>query len=172
MLSLLERIARAFAVAGGFVAGAIAVLTVVSVAGRAAFKAPIQGDVELTQLGLALCVSLFLPWCQAAGANINADFFTQKASAATNARLDGVGSLLLAVMAGLLAWRTWAGAVSGMETGETTMILGWPTWMSYVALVPGLALAALVALAQAIEKWRGAHVAEAGVPAALHEVTR
>jgi TRAP-type C4-dicarboxylate transport system permease small subunit len=124
-------------------------MIVVSVAGRALFSTPIQGDVELTQFGVALCISLCLPWCQIHGANIIVDFFTQKAGPRTTAILDGVGAIALAVMTALLAWRTAVGAVSIHEAGETTVILGLPMWWTYVMLAPGLALTCLVALVQA-----------------------
>ena len=46
---------------GGLVLVGMALLTVVSVIGRAFFNSPILGDVELVQLGTAVCVALFLP---------------------------------------------------------------------------------------------------------------
>jgi hypothetical protein len=33
-----------------------------------------------------------------------------------------------------------AGAVSLREAGETTMLLGFPIWIAYAAMTPGLAL--------------------------------
>ncbi len=76
MNNLLRRLALIFAVAGSAVALLTGAMTVVSVAGRAALGEPIQGDVELTQFGIALAISLGLPWCQLRGANIIVDFFT------------------------------------------------------------------------------------------------
>lgn len=161
-MKALGRIAAAFALLGGAVGGAVALLTVASIAGRSLASSPIAGDVELTQFGVALCISLCLPWCQLHGGNIIVDFFTQKASPRTLRRLDGVGAALVAVMTGLLAWRTAAGAVSVHGAGETTMILGLPMWISYAVLAPGLALTAMVALAQAFSHLAGRTVADAG----------
>ncbi len=149
MLRLINRIAWVFAMLGGLVASLVALMTVASIAGRALFARPIPGDVELTSFGIAVCISLCLPWCQLHGGNIIVDFFTQSAADRTRARLDAFGALLLAVMVALLAWRTAAGAISVRAAGEETMILAVPLWWMYALLAPGLALTALVALIQA-----------------------
>jgi TRAP-type C4-dicarboxylate transport system permease small subunit len=115
--------------------------------------------VELTQFGIALCISLALPWCQLRGANIVVDFFTQRLRARSLQVLDGIGSLLLALMCALLAWRTGVGAWAVFEAGEISMILGLPTWWAYASLAPGLALAALIALVQAAYHFSGRSLA-------------
>ena len=53
MSRLLYRLAWTFAVVGGLCAAAVALMTVVSIAARATVSRPIQGDVELTQFGIA-----------------------------------------------------------------------------------------------------------------------
>lgn len=148
----LRTLARWCALAGCLCACLTALLTVASVIGRSWLARPIQGDVELTQFGIALCIALCLPWCQLQRGNIIVDFFTQAAPAPVQRGLDRLGALLLAVMLGLLAWRAGAGALAVREAGETSMILGWPMWFSYAALAPGLALSGLIALLQA---WQG-----------------
>ena len=150
LLAALERWCSAFAVAGAGVALAVALMVVVSVIGRAGFGLPIPGDVELTQFGIALAISLGLPWCQARRGNIIVDFFTQRAGARMLRWLDGGGALLLALMCALLAWRSAAGAGAVREAHETSMILALPMWWAYASLAPGLALAALVAVVQAL----------------------
>ncbi len=155
MLRILKNISHAMGLAGSFVALAISLMTTVSVASRALFNAPIPGDIEITQMGIALAISLCLPWCQLRGANIIVDFFTQNISERKRQWLDGLGCLLLVAMYCLLAWRTGSGAVSVREAGETSMIISLPMWWAYAALAPGLAIAACVALAQAILILRG-----------------
>ena len=151
----LRRLAFAFALLGSAAALAVAALTVTSVALRALTSQPIQGDIELAQFGIALAISLAVPWCQLRGANIIVDFFTQRLAAARIRLLDGIGALLIAVMFALLAWRTGVGAASVYEAGETSMIRALPMWWVYASLSPGLALAALIALLQAALHWRG-----------------
>ena len=145
----MRRLAALFAVAGCAAACAVALMVVVSIIGRNAMSRPVSGDVELTQFGIALCISLCLPWCQLRGGNIIVDYFTQKSSPGTLRRLDAAGAALVALFTAVLAWRTGVGAVSVREAMETTMILDLPMWWSYAVLVPGLALTAVVAAMQA-----------------------
>ena len=88
MLSVLRRVVAVFALAGSAIALGTGVLVVTSVTLRALITRPIPGDVELTQFGVALAISLALPWCQLHGSNIIVDFFTQKLRARVN-RLQG-----------------------------------------------------------------------------------
>lgn len=152
---LLRRVALWFALAGGLIASIVALVTVVSIIARATISKPIPGDIELTQFGIALAISLCLPWCQLHRANIIVDFFTQKLSPTRQAKLDALGALLLAAMCALLSWRTAVGALAVQEAGETSMIIGLPMWWTYASLAPGLALTALVALVQALYLLRG-----------------
>jgi TRAP-type C4-dicarboxylate transport system permease small subunit len=159
MLSALKNISHAMGLAGAFVALSLSLMTTVSVASRALFNSPINGDIEIMQMGIALAISLCLPWCQLRGANIIVDFFTQNVSERKRALLDGVGCLLLVAMYCLLAWRTGVGAISVKEAGETSMIISLPMWWAYAALAPGLAIAACVALAQAVLLLQGKDIA-------------
>lgn len=151
----LRRIATLFAVVGATVAVLVGVMTVVSIVGRALWARPIQGDVEITQFGIALCISLCLPWAQWRRANIIVDFFTQGWPQRAQQRLDSSGAVLLAAMCLLLAWRSGVGAQGVHEVGEASMILDLPMWWVYASLSPGLALTAVVALWQAQRQWRG-----------------
>lgn len=155
MQRALHALALAFALLGCAAALAVALMVVASIAGRALWAKPIPGDVELTQFGIAWALSLALPWCQLRRAHIIVDFFTQGLRERRIRVLDGVGALLLALMCALLAWRTAVGALAVMEAGETSMILSLPMWWAYVSLVPGLALAALIAAGQGMSLLAG-----------------
>jgi TRAP-type C4-dicarboxylate transport system permease small subunit len=155
MDTLLRRLALVFALTGVLAALVTAAMVVTSITLRTLTSQPIQGDVELTQFGIALCISLSLPWCQLRGANILVDFFTQRLPERNIRVLDGIGALLLALMCALLAWRTGVGALAVHEAGEASMILDLPMWWAYASLAPGLALAALIALVQAVRHFRG-----------------
>jgi TRAP-type C4-dicarboxylate transport system permease small subunit len=162
---LLAALARIFAILGAAVALATASMVVVSITGRASANLPVQGDVEITQLAIALAISLGLPWCQLRGSNIIVDFFTQNLPERSVRRLDGLGALLVSAMCAVLAWRTAVGAFAVHAASETTMIIGLPMWWAYASLAPGLALAALIALIQASQHFRGRRVgAEAAAP--------
>jgi TRAP-type C4-dicarboxylate transport system permease small subunit len=153
--SLLVPLARHFALTGSLVAAGLAVVSTISIAGRATLNLPIPGDVELVQMGIALCISLCLPWCQLHGSNIIVDFFTQPLRQSAIRVLDGLGALMLALMCALLSMRTTAGALAVHAAGEQTMILGLPMWWAYAMLAPGLALTAVIGVWQAGRLLRG-----------------
>ena len=144
----------ACAALGGAILVAMAAMTVTSVVGRAFLDRPILGDVELVQLGTAICVALFLPYTQLRGANIIVDFFTQRARPRTRAGLDGFGTLLYTLVMALVAWRLVAGALSAHESQETSVLMGIPLWIAYASMVPGVALSAAVGALQTLRHWR------------------
>jgi TRAP-type C4-dicarboxylate transport system permease small subunit len=152
----LAALARAFAFAGGALLVAITGMSVVSIAGRAALGAPVAGDFELVQVGCAAAIAAFLPYCQLRRGNIIVDFFTARASARAQGGLDALGALLLAGVMAVLAWRAAVGMLSVRAAGEVSMIVGFPIWIGYAAIVPSLALSAVVALATAAESWKAA----------------
>jgi TRAP-type C4-dicarboxylate transport system permease small subunit len=150
----LDHACHACALLGGAVLTALALMSVASIAGRALFSRPLPGDYELVQTGCALFVALCLPYCQLKNANIIIDFFTAKATRRTQGRLDAIGALLVGLVMLLIAWRTGAGLLSIRTSGETTTILGMPTWWTYAGMLPGIVLTALVAFRGALQIFR------------------
>lgn len=148
----LEFTCKAFALAGGAILSLLTLMSVYSIGGRL-MNAPIQGDFELVQVGCAVAIASFLPWCQLKRANIIVDFFTVRASTRTQGRLDAVGALLVALCMALVAWRTGAGAVAMKAGGETSMIMGLPLWYAYALMTPGFGLTAVTGLYTAVQFW-------------------
>jgi TRAP-type C4-dicarboxylate transport system permease small subunit len=144
------------ALLGGTVLVGLTLMICASIALRATGFNPIQGDFELLQVGLAIAVGGFLPWCHLKGGNISIDFVTARASVRTQRRLDAVAGILVAIMMALVAWRAGAGALAAKASGEVTMIRGFPLWVSYMLMTPGLALTSVVALEIAWRRWRQA----------------
>ena len=140
----LELAAKAFAFAGGAVMVAMLCMSVASITGRVVYGKPVQGDFELVQLGCAVGIAAFLPWCQWRRGNIIVDFFTTRLSPRAQSTLDGVGALLLALVMALVAWRATEGAISVYASGERAMISRYPQWIGYAAIVPSIMLTALV----------------------------
>lgn len=151
MRRAIELTAKAFAFAGGAVLVAMLFMSVASIAGRAVLGRPIQGDFELVQLGCAVSVAAFLPWCQLSRANIFVDFFTSWLPPRAQAALDALGALLLGAVMALVAWRAGVGAQAVWASGETAMISRYPQWIGYAAIVPSLAFTSVVALYTAWE---------------------
>jgi TRAP-type C4-dicarboxylate transport system permease small subunit len=57
---------------------------------------------------------------------------------------------VLGLAMALLAWRSAIGGLHAWSNGSGSMLLGIPEWIVYGAMVPPLALTALVAVMQAI----------------------
>jgi TRAP-type C4-dicarboxylate transport system permease small subunit len=144
---------RVFALAGGVILAALTLMVMVSVGGRALGR-PIQGDFELVQVGAAVAIAFFLPYCQWRRANIIVDFFTTRTSPRVQALLDAFGAALYALVLGIIAWRSTAGAVAIKAANETTMIMGVPLWYGYALMAPAFVLAAVVGVYTAIASVR------------------
>ena len=158
-MKLLERLARACAIAAGLLLTVITLMTCVSLIGRNTTGWTIVGDFELSGSAAGAAIALFLPWCQVRRGNIIVDFFTAKASAGTIAALDRAGALLLAVVMGLLAWRSGVGGWNAWTSKAGSMMLGFPEWIVYIGIVPPLALTAAIGLVQALRGF-GSEVSE------------
>ena len=155
-MAVLGGLARGFAFGGGAILVALTGMSVASITGRALLGTPVPGDFELVQIGCGAAIAAFLPYCQLRSGNIIVDFFTVKAGPRVQGALDAFGAVLLAAVMAVLAWRTAAGMETVRAGGETSMIVGFPIWIGDAAIVPSLALAALVALHTARESWKAA----------------
>jgi len=150
---VLYALSRLFALAGGLVLVALTIMSLVSIAGRALFSAPLPGDYELVQVGSAIAVAAFLPLTQMRGGHVLVDFFTAHAGPLVRAGLDALGAALLAVCAGVFAWRLAVGALSLAEANDQTTILALPTWIPVAIMVPCFALFAAAGVYTAWRHW-------------------
>jgi TRAP-type C4-dicarboxylate transport system permease small subunit len=147
-------VSKAAAIAGGLVFVALVLMSIVSIVGRKLFSMPVPGDVELLQVCSAFAAATFFAYCHLVGGDVKVDFFTHNLRAGKVHLMDAAGSLLVAAFGLLIAWRACAGALSVKESGETTMILGWPLWIGQMLMVPGFALLGLAGLYMAGMHWR------------------
>lgn len=137
----IERLARGVAVLGGLVLVLVAIITVVSITGRAFLFAglrPIPGDFEIVEAGTVFVVCAFLPWCQLKRGHATVAIFTDFLPASINRVLDFVGDALLFVTAIVMTWRHIYGLLDKLAYNETTFILRFPIWWSYSAAMLGL----------------------------------
>jgi TRAP-type C4-dicarboxylate transport system permease small subunit len=148
-VTLLEKLAKLCAILAGVLLTVITLMTCVSLIGRNTTGWTIVGDFELSGSAAGAAIALFLPWCQLRRGNIMVDFFTAKASDATQARLDRLGALLLGLAMALMTWRTAIGGLNAWSSQAGSMMLGFPEWVVYVGMVPPLALTAVIAFTQA-----------------------
>lgn len=141
---LLEGACRALAMCGSLVLVVLAAITVTSVLGRYIFNTPITGDFEMVEIGCAIAISTFLPYCQLKNGNVIVDFFTLRASERVKNLLDAFGCILLTLAFAILTWRLALGGYDLFRFNDQTMILQIGTWWGFLVLVPCTALLTLV----------------------------
>mgnify|MGYP000894206054 CR=1 FL=1 len=149
-MRILEKLAQASAILAGLLMTFITVMTCVSLIGRNTTGTTLAGDFELTGVAAGAAIALFMPWCQLRRGNIIVDFFTAKVSDSINAVLDRFGALLLGLVFALLAWRTTIGGLNAYSSHSGTMMLGFPEWVVYAAMVPPMVLTGVIGIAQCL----------------------
>jgi TRAP-type C4-dicarboxylate transport system permease small subunit len=159
-MKILEQLAKFCAIAAGVLLTLITLSTCLNIIGRETIGRTAPGDFELVGVAAGAAIALFMPWCQFTKNNIIVDFFTAKCTDTTNAKLDRFGSLLMALLFTVLAWRTSLGGFSSWNTHTTTMMMGFPEWIVYALMVPPFILTAVIAFAQTFTTTpsKGAHI--------------
>lgn len=140
---LLLKLTRALALGGGLIFVGLVIMSLVSVVGRKLFSFVVPGDVEVLQMLAAVASATFFPYCHLIQGDIKVDFFTHNMRPTIVNFLDTLGSLMVALFGSILAWRTWAGAMTLKEVGETSAILSWPVWIYQALMVPSFILLAI-----------------------------
>ncbi len=159
----LEGFCLVLAIAGGVLLSALALMTVVSITGRwlsgtswaaslALLEAvgPVTGDFEMIEMGTAIAVFLFLPYCHLKGGHVTVDLVVMHAPRMVQHALAFLSECLFLGFAGLMAWQAVLGTLDKWQYQQTTMLLGLPVWWGYAFGVVGLALLAVVCLYRAV----------------------
>ncbi len=154
-LPLLDGLARLLALLGGALAVALALLVSTSITLRALGLGGVRGDFEFVQMGVALIVFAFMPWCQARCGNVMVDSFTTKLPPRFRAALDALWEMVFAAMMALIAWRLGMGAMDAASSSTTTMVLLMPIAPAIAVCAALAGFTALVALAMAVARFRG-----------------
>ena len=151
----LRRVIESWALLGGLVLLAIALMVSYSSAASWMLGKPLPGDVELVEMLTAISVFMFLPYCQLMGANVTADIFTARASRRTVAALELLASFVALGFSLLLLWRMYEGLLDYRKYVETTTILKIPIWVAYPWALASLALLAVAAVVTLRKAARG-----------------
>ncbi len=146
--SPLGRFAEAVTTLSGTVLVLMALLVVVSVAGRYLFSAPIVGDYEIVETAGAVAIFLCFPYTHLTGSNIVAEFFTTALSDRWKRILDTVHDLIFALVAALFTWRLALGGIHKFNTNDTTALLAIPVWTAFTVAVLAMALLCVVCIAR------------------------
>ncbi len=145
--------AKWFAFTGGLIFTGLVIMSILSIVGRKLFNAPVPGDVEVLQMFAAFASASFFAYCHLMHGDVKVDFFTASLAAANRRFLDALGSLLVGLVGSLLTWRTWVGAMSLREAGESSAILDVPVWIAQALMVPSFALLALAGFYMCRQTW-------------------
>jgi TRAP-type C4-dicarboxylate transport system permease small subunit len=121
-------LSSALAMFGGLLCCVMAVLVVISVTGRYLFAAPVPGDNDLVGILSGCAVFAFLPYCQMTRGNVVVDFFTNNMSLRGRAALDAAGTLLYLLIAMLLTWRLYHGALELQASGQVLAAFNFYRW--------------------------------------------
>ena len=151
---VLFQVSRLFAIFGGFILCAMAVLTTLSVSGRAAFSAPITGDFELIAIGTGVAVFAFLPYCQLVRENVIVDIFMSKAPFKIRTFCDLIGNFLYVVIIMLMLWRLPLGGIELYDNDQMTLILEVPQWWTFPLAILCLILLLAVNIYTVVRSYR------------------
>ncbi|HKP25867.1 MAG TPA: TRAP transporter small permease [Dongiaceae bacterium] len=147
---LIALAAKTLAVVGGAIALAVAAIVVVSVLRRWLFSQPIPGDFELAQIGTAVAVFAFLPYCQVVRGNIVVDTFTTGLSPRMRARIDALWDLVYGAAMAFVAICLTRGTLDTFASHEVSMVLRIPVWPGVAFGALTCAFLAIVSLATAL----------------------
>jgi TRAP-type C4-dicarboxylate transport system permease small subunit len=143
MSKLIYRMSQWLAWLGVLVLVALALMTVVSIAGRALVFAgfgPVPGDFELVEAGTALAVFCFLPWCHLKSGHALVDMFWKSYPPALQRALEVLSDGLMLLVWLLLVWRMSIALQDYYGNGEVSFILQMPVWWGYAtSMVPAVA---------------------------------
>lgn len=149
MNRFIRTLAEGTALTGGFVLLALIVMTCVSVTGRSLTGiglAPIPGDFELVEVGVAFAVFACLPWCQLNRGHATVELLTGRLGKNTNKALDMVIDILMVLVAWTIMRQLYFGTLDKQSYNETSFILGFPIWWAYAISLVGAAVYFIVAL--------------------------
>lgn len=167
MTRIVERIAIFMAVLGGAVLLGLTLMICVSVIGRGlgtassagvpglGWAGAVNGDYELVEAGMGFAIFAFLPLCQLRGGHATVDLVTSQFPPAVTRWLSTFWEGVFALVLALITWRLGVATLEKMciparFTGawcsvETSFLIGFPIWWSYLACLIAAGLATLVA---------------------------
>ena len=142
--TLIDRVTAGVAVLGGIISLAIAILVITTVAGRNLLDESVPGDFEYVQMGTAIAVFCFLPFCQLRRGNIIVDTFSAGWPPRVRAAVDALWDAVYGAIMGLLAFSLFQGTIDIKANGTATMVMGIPIWPAILACAVLCSLLSLV----------------------------
>jgi TRAP-type C4-dicarboxylate transport system permease small subunit len=151
---LLAAAIRWWALAGGLLTAALAVMTALSALSNLLFAKPFPADYELMKHFIAVVIFMFLPYCQLTGSNVTVDIFTEGMSERGKAAMAVFSSFIAAAFAIVLMRQMGLGLLSYIRYREVTPVLHLPLWTAFPPILLSLALLLAAASITALDGWR------------------
>lgn len=164
-LRLVRQAAEFWALAGGLLLLAVVLVNAWSLIGDQLLGRPVRGVFEIVEIGVAVAVFCFLPYCQVSGANVSADIFTARAGPRALAAFAFLASLVALAFSLLLLWRMYLGLLDFRRYQEVTTIYQFPLWIAFLPILVSLALLVLACLVTLLQAARGESDPGAGLAA-------
>ena len=158
MLRLLERIAAAWALAGGGLVLAIMLVTSWNAGAFALDRlarpfggavAGLPGYEDFVRLAISCAGVMFLPWCQWMRGHVAVDLLASRLPRALRSALERLWLGGTALLALFLAYWMSLGMIETRGDAALSPVLGWPLWPFFAPGIVSLGLWALVAGVQA-----------------------
>jgi len=136
----LASLIRWWALVGGLLISALAILTTVSAVSLLLTGAPLSADYELAKYMVGIAIFTFLPYCQLAGSNVTVDIFTESLSASKKAMMSILSAIFAIAFSILLLRQMYLGFLGYMRYPEVTPVLRLPLWTAFPPILLSLAL--------------------------------
>lgn len=136
---------------GAAVLTAIMALTGIDVIGRYFLSKPLPGSFEITELLMAVMISLGLAYCSLERGHVRVDILTQKLSRRGQAIANFGADIVFLAISLLITWQTAYRVQSFIEKNLTTNVLYLPIFPFVIVVVVGFAILCLVLLRDAVE---------------------
>lgn len=153
--SFLGRISDIFAMTGGVIMLVVAAVTVASIIGRTTIGQSIEGDYEITEMGLAMAIFLFLPACYIHKGHVIVDLFTANCKPSTLYVLELIGDIVFTIVSFTFAYRMTLSGFEAKEYLEQSMLLELPTWWTFIVGVIAMTVCGLCGLYRLFATLRG-----------------
>ncbi len=149
MYQFFHGLSRLMAAIGGLVLTGLIIMVCYSIVGRALIQfglAPVHGDYELVEAGIAFAIFSFLPLCQITSGHASVDLFTDMMPDRVQRILRMLIEILFAAVLIMIAVQLYYGMESKIRSGQTTFLLQFPIWWAYAASLVSATVAAVVAI--------------------------
>lgn len=152
----LGRPGRALSTFAGGMILLMMVVTTIDVIGRDVFNMPLFGAFEMTEILMGLVIFAGMPGTTATREHITVNLIENFVSSRVRRVQTGLGDVLCAVVAGVMAWRIYWRGLGLIEAHETTMLLGIGRGYIAIAMAILLAVTSLVFACCALMAFRAA----------------